>query len=306
MNRPRLFDVRFFSSASDADRARRPTDMVLLAASLVVFGLAALIHQPTPTRFERGVAAFVEASPGLFNWFWEIAYALLFVWPVTLIVAALIGRGRLSLLRDQLLGGGIAAAVVALNLNDAAELARGLRVSEPPAVFPAARLALGGSSHRGQLAAPRQARQPTGEMDRGRRVLRRGRTGHRPADRRGRGSVDRIGLGRYRPPALRLSGWPAESATGRSFPPAARGRANGPGVRRVAAARVGGVSGTGRGGEGAHGQGLWPRRPRWGAPGIRVEQPVVPGVAAVQLQSVAAGRARGIRHTVRRAGRCRV
>ena len=143
LSRPRpsapLFVVRFFSSASDANRARRPTDVVLLILAMLGLGLASLA-QPGPTRFERGIKAFVEASPGLFNWFWEIAYGLLFLWPVVLLVASLIAKRRLTLFRDQLLGLGVAATALALLVGDAGDLARALADHEPPAVYPAARL----------------------------------------------------------------------------------------------------------------------------------------------------------------------
>ncbi len=135
------FMVRFFSSASDADRARRPTDVVLLILALCGLGLASL-GQPGPSRFGRGIQAFIEASPGLFNWFWEITYGLLFLWPLVLLAASLIARGRLALFRDQVLALGIAAGAVALIVHDAGDLAQALTGSEPPPVYPAARLAL--------------------------------------------------------------------------------------------------------------------------------------------------------------------
>ena len=93
--------IRFFSSAADAPRARRPTDVVLFVASSFAIGVTTVL---APDPKERSAAAtFIQSLPGLFGWFWEIVHVLAIAWGVALLVAALVGRGRRSLFRDQLL-----------------------------------------------------------------------------------------------------------------------------------------------------------------------------------------------------------
>src|SRR6266516_6394026 len=95
--------IRFFSSPSDAaQRARRPTDVVLVFVSLITIGLALLVDEGT-SAFEAAITSFVTALPGLLGWFWESCDALMSVWAVVLVGAALFAHGRRSLFRDQLL-----------------------------------------------------------------------------------------------------------------------------------------------------------------------------------------------------------
>jgi len=59
-----------FSSASDAQRSRRPTDIVLFV--LVFLALLALsLPAPGPTAIDKAVTDFVKNLPGLFGWFWR-------------------------------------------------------------------------------------------------------------------------------------------------------------------------------------------------------------------------------------------
>src|SRR5688500_19038718 len=70
--------VRFFSSASDAPRARRPTDFVLCIASIAtVATTAALESDPEDVS---ATANFIRSLPGLFGWFWEIVHVLAIIW----------------------------------------------------------------------------------------------------------------------------------------------------------------------------------------------------------------------------------
>jgi hypothetical protein len=79
-------DIRVFSSASDAPRSRRPTDMVLLALALAVVAVVVLTFPaPGPTSIDSLVSNLVQGLPGLFGWFWEIAYDLLIVWSLALL-----------------------------------------------------------------------------------------------------------------------------------------------------------------------------------------------------------------------------
>ena len=103
----RHVDVRIFSSASDAPRARRPTDVVLLILS--VLGVVVLsFFAPGPTAVDGTVSDLVLELPGLFGWFWKISYDLLFGWAVLLLLFALVARGRKRLFLTELLAGALA------------------------------------------------------------------------------------------------------------------------------------------------------------------------------------------------------
>ncbi len=103
----RAADLRAFASEAGAPRARRPTDVALLALSvLTVVGIGALA--PGPTAIGVAIESVVAATVGLLGWFWEICSALLLVWTLVLLVAAAVTRGRRLLLGEQLLAGGIA------------------------------------------------------------------------------------------------------------------------------------------------------------------------------------------------------
>ena len=113
--------IRFFSSASDAARARRPTDAVMLLASIVALTLASVV--PQDGTLVVAVTNLVRALPGLLGWFWESCDVLGVVWAIALVVAALVGRGRLALLRDQIAAVVIASLVGTLLLEGDASFA---------------------------------------------------------------------------------------------------------------------------------------------------------------------------------------
>ena len=133
--------IRFFSSATDAARARRPTDVVLFALSAVALGLVSLFA-PDRTAVDATTAKIVKDLPGLLGWFWEIAHDLLILWPVVLVVASTVARHRLFLLRDQILGGAFAFAMVTLLAGGWSGMVDGLTGSAPPPVYPAVRVAI--------------------------------------------------------------------------------------------------------------------------------------------------------------------
>ena len=141
----RAADVRVFSSASDAPRARRPTDVVLLVLAIVV--IAALsFAAPGPGRLDQAVVSLVKALPGLVGWLWEISYDLLFVWALFVLGVSLFAHARKRLLFGELLAGGL-AYLIAMAAGGAAGSAwsdglRSLTSSDPPAVYPAMRLAI--------------------------------------------------------------------------------------------------------------------------------------------------------------------
>jgi hypothetical protein len=80
-------DLRVFSSESDAPRARRPTDVLLLIVSFLGLLLISF-PAPGPTAIDRSITAFVEELPGLLGWFWEISYDLLVAWALLLVLLA--------------------------------------------------------------------------------------------------------------------------------------------------------------------------------------------------------------------------
>ncbi|HKE54181.1 MAG TPA: hypothetical protein VKC55_05375, partial [Actinomycetota bacterium] len=133
--------IRFFSSATDADRARRPTDVILFVLSGVGLGLVSLFA-PDRTAIDATTSRIVDALPGLFGWFWEIAHDLLILWPFVLLVASVVARHRLFLLRDQVLGGAFALAVLTLVSGGWSAMVDGLTGSNPPPVYPAVRVAI--------------------------------------------------------------------------------------------------------------------------------------------------------------------
>jgi uncharacterized membrane protein YbhN (UPF0104 family) len=133
--------IRFFSSATDADRARRPTDVILFALSAITLGLVSLFA-PDPTATDGVVSRIVKDVPGLLGWFWEIAHDLLIAWPLVLLISSVVATRRLFLLRDQALGGAIALGVTTLIAGGWSAMVDGLTRSGPPVVYPAVRVAL--------------------------------------------------------------------------------------------------------------------------------------------------------------------
>ena len=135
-----MMPIRFFSSAADAPRARRPTDFVLCVVSIATIATtAALAPDPKDTS---PTAAFIQSLPGLFGWFWEIVHVLAIAWAAALLVAALFGRGRRSLFRDQVLALLLAMLGGFLLAGDIATAIDGLTTSDPPPIFPAVSVAL--------------------------------------------------------------------------------------------------------------------------------------------------------------------
>ena len=133
--------IRFFSSSADAARARRPTDVVLVLFAAATLGLVSIVA-PDPTAFDQRIAKLVNDLPGLLGWFWETVSDLLVLWPLVLLVAAVVATRRLFLLRDQLLSTVLAAGVAALVAGGFSALADGLTATGPPTLYPAVRVAL--------------------------------------------------------------------------------------------------------------------------------------------------------------------
>ncbi len=114
---------------------------MLFIASIVGLALA-IVLAPDPADPRSATATFLRSLPGLFGWFWEIAYLLAFLWAAILLAAPLLSRGRLSLARDQLLALALACVGGLVLAGDWSAMLSGLGSSGPPPVFPAIRIAL--------------------------------------------------------------------------------------------------------------------------------------------------------------------
>jgi len=137
--------VRIFSSASDAPKARRPTDVVLLTLS--VLGVVILsFFAPGPTAIDTTVSELVHELPGLFGWFWEISYDLMIGWALLLLILALFARGRKRLFLTELIAGALALgfAMLAGRIagTDWSSSLQALAAKGTPPVYLAVRLAI--------------------------------------------------------------------------------------------------------------------------------------------------------------------
>ena len=106
--------VRVWSSAPGAQRMRRPTDVLLVTASVVLLAGLALVA-PGPTPADSALQAFLEALPSVVNLLWGVSYTALALWALVLLVLPLAFRGRRRLTLDLVLAAGVAllGAVVA-------------------------------------------------------------------------------------------------------------------------------------------------------------------------------------------------
>jgi uncharacterized membrane protein YbhN (UPF0104 family)/tRNA A-37 threonylcarbamoyl transferase component Bud32 len=138
-------DIRLFSSASDAPRSRRPTDVVLLALAVLTV-VVVTFPAPGPTSIDSLVTGLVKALPGLFGWFWEVSYDLLIAWTLVLIALALFAHGRKRLLFDEVFAGALAVgfALLAgwLAGTHWSESLKAVAASGSPPIYLAVRLAL--------------------------------------------------------------------------------------------------------------------------------------------------------------------
>jgi uncharacterized protein (TIRG00374 family) len=141
----RRTEIRIFSSASDAPRARRPTDVILLALSVVAVLLLS-IPAPGPTKLDTAVTNLLASVPGLFGWLWEVGYDLLIGWAVVLLGLALFSRGRKRLFLEEVVAGGVALGFSMLAGRGAGtDFSLSLDAignSTPPPVYLAVRLAI--------------------------------------------------------------------------------------------------------------------------------------------------------------------
>lgn len=133
---------RVFSSAADARRVRRPTDIVLLLfSSIIAVGLT--LVAPGPTGMDTTLDPLITALQSLGGWLWEICYALLAIWVGVLILLTALRRPRILI--DYLVGAAIALAIaLAAGLlagTPIAESLRALASADPPTVYLGMRVA---------------------------------------------------------------------------------------------------------------------------------------------------------------------
>jgi uncharacterized membrane protein YbhN (UPF0104 family) len=82
--------IRFYASPSGAPTARRATDGLLLVPSLL--GLAFLVLEYPPGRFQASVSRFLRAFPGWGSPIWQTLYDLLALWAIVLVVVVVASR----------------------------------------------------------------------------------------------------------------------------------------------------------------------------------------------------------------------
>ncbi|GEL94011.1 lysylphosphatidylglycerol synthase transmembrane domain-containing protein [Cellulomonas composti] len=137
--------MRVWSSAPDASRLRRPTDVILLVAALVVLGVLSLAA-PGPTGADTSFETFLAWLEPVFGWLWSAAYALLAIWAVGVVLLAAFTRGRRRVLVDlavaAVLAFALAVGVGALVGTDASQSVAALLSSGPPVVYVPTRVAV--------------------------------------------------------------------------------------------------------------------------------------------------------------------
>jgi uncharacterized membrane protein YbhN (UPF0104 family)/tRNA A-37 threonylcarbamoyl transferase component Bud32 len=119
---------------------------VVLLALAVLTVVALTFPAPGPTSIDSLVTGLVKALPGLFGWFWEVAYDLLIGWTLVLIALALFAHGRKRLLVEEVLAGALAVgfALIAgwLAGTTWSDSLKAVAASGAPPIYLAVRLAL--------------------------------------------------------------------------------------------------------------------------------------------------------------------
>jgi uncharacterized membrane protein YbhN (UPF0104 family) len=137
--------VRVWSSAPGAQRMRRPTDVLLLIASVLLLAALALVA-PGPTSVDSAISSLLAALPSVVDLLWGLAYTTLAIWAVVLVLLPLAFSGRRRLTLDLLLAaaiavGGAVVAGAASGTDPADSLAAVIGVPDSP-VYVAARLGM--------------------------------------------------------------------------------------------------------------------------------------------------------------------
>lgn len=135
---------QLFAAVGDEPRARRATDAILLAVSLVGLLVVGLAAAPDP-GFSRAVAVLLDSLPDALVGMWQVLADLPVVWGVVVLIATFL-RGRPAIGRDMLLATvvGLASWFGLARLVDGSWPAVSLIFDDAqgPPVFPSARLGL--------------------------------------------------------------------------------------------------------------------------------------------------------------------
>jgi uncharacterized protein (TIRG00374 family) len=136
--------LRLFTSAPDLPRARRATDVVMLAISFVAIVFVGFVAIPEP-GFSRAVTTFLGSLPTALTGMWQVFADSPTVWAVVVLVAAFT-RSRAKVGRDMILA--IAVGIFLWLLLGRVvtgawpEMRALLGDVQPPPVFPSARLGI--------------------------------------------------------------------------------------------------------------------------------------------------------------------
>ena len=137
--------LTFWSSAADAPRERRPTDVGVAVAGLVVLALLT-IAAPGPTDVDTKVAKAIASFPGLLTWLWESVYAAALLWTLVLLLAALMSRHRRVLFIEQLgavvLALGVGGLLAVLEGSSWGQVWSALATHDSTTVYPAVRFTM--------------------------------------------------------------------------------------------------------------------------------------------------------------------
>jgi uncharacterized membrane protein YbhN (UPF0104 family) len=136
--------LRLFTSAQDEPRARRATDVILLAISFVGIVFVGLVAIPEP-GFSRAVTSFLGSLPDALTGMWQVFADSPTVWALVVLVAAFT-RSRAKVGRDMILAI-VVGIVLWLLLGRVVtgawpEMRALLGDVRPPPVFPSARLGI--------------------------------------------------------------------------------------------------------------------------------------------------------------------
>lgn len=117
---------------------------MLVFALLVILSVA--FAAPGPSEVDQTLTDFLVSVPGLFDWFWEMAYDLMLLWALFLIVLAVAAPGRKRLAGDLLLALAISAgSAVVVGMMGGTDLSTSMGAilsSTGPPVYLAVRVAL--------------------------------------------------------------------------------------------------------------------------------------------------------------------
>src|SRR5918995_1932859 len=136
--------VLLFASSQDEPRARRPTDVALALASLVLVIVCSVLSQ-IGRELDLELAELLESFPGLLEPLWRVTAWAPIGWALVLVVAAL-ARGRRALARDLFASTGTSIALVlvvaAIVADEAGGVVTGIADLDGPPSFPPGALAV--------------------------------------------------------------------------------------------------------------------------------------------------------------------